>query len=161
MSKFTELQAAYLRATSFRASYWEGVIKTVQSFQDDLKSYLGVTGDQKVEVQGLSPQPVVSIGWFNQVGSFEPWAITSLPKSGDDLQFALRLVFGNDFNGETPAKEVFTLSIRGEPEPALWTVTVKTDDDVRRIRVPGFLELNEYLVNSVIQKLKPKTLEAP
>lgn len=150
MARFEELQSAYNQAAQARAAYWSHITAGTQQLMKEFAEYLGVDPSHKVNVQGSAPLPALSIGWFDQGQKFDFRPYENLPREGESMVFAVRIVFGVDRSGEVPIDAIFNLSITAGDAPDVFVVhrAGLIEDDT--FRGPSFRSLFDSLTQSAL-----------
>lgn len=142
MSRFEQLQAAYSDATAANHRYWSQMHQVIRGLPKDFCEYLGVDSNLNVPLGGAGV-PAVTIGSSDDKNDFLPWAVDMLPRSGQAIECALRLTFGNQANSTPPPVFVAYLSIAGIGDD-LFVVKVRGQDE-SEFKGPVFTELFESL----------------
>ena len=154
MARFDELQNAYDHAAKERAAYWSHITAGTQQLMKEFAEYLGVDPSHRVNVQGSAPLPALSIGWFDQSQKFDFRPYENLPRDGESLVFAIRIVFGVDKSGEVPIDAVFKLSITQGDDSDVFVVHQAglIEDDT--FRGPSFRLLFDSLTQSALISIR-------
>ena len=152
MSRFETLQKAFVGSVEARKGYWSGLEKQVTDFVKDFRNYLGVDPTYTVQVNGQS-LPAVSMGWITDAGQFTGWALGGLPRGGNSLSFAVRIIFGGEPQLETPHEFVARLSVSGEKNSDVYVVRWSDGFDFPSARGPSFESMFKVLYEAAIERI--------
>lgn len=153
MASFEELQNAYNQAAQAHNAYWSNVTAGAQQLVKSFAEYLRVNSDQKVDVYGSAPLPVLTVGYIERGEKFDHRPYQNLPRKGDSMSFALRIVFGGDASGEVPIDAVFQLSIQQGEELDIFVVELIDDLENETFRGPSFYPLFDRLTQLALEKI--------
>lgn len=153
MARFEDLQSAYNQAAQARTNYWELIMEATKQLAIELSEYLGIPASHRVSVINSAPLPALAIGWFDQRDTFDhrPWQ--NLPRQGNAMHFALRIVFGVDRSGEVPIDAIFQLSIKQGDEAGVFVVQRLDDIHDEIFRGPSFKSLFDSLTQEALERI--------
>ncbi|MBF8651991.1 hypothetical protein IRZ81_14430 [Pseudomonas putida] len=148
MSKFVQLQEKYQAEKAADYTYWANLHGMVHNIRSNFAIYLGVTPDQKINVDG-EEVPVVASGLINDHGEFQRWAVEKLPRSELSLTFALRVAYGDVATECVKPVKAFSMKMHSLGD----TFFVKVEGFPEAFKGPVFDSLYEALFNNTLRKI--------